>query len=329
MKLNISIHKIQSNQFDKNTNKFYNSNLQNNENSNNPKKKSFKIDLYSNDYYDNFLQNLEKDKKNHRQSLKQSMQLTRRKKSKTLKITKYEANILKSSFNSVNKNKTKNLLRKSLLKKKYNHLNQMKTGKNDSSNISKKNKNFSYQIINNIQFSIDKKQNKQKLNISTFKNNKNQKEEDKEKENKSYNLSNENSILNNIEHIYLTSKQINPFDKIFDKYSNKYLERVKTYSYSIINDKKKEEVCNNYFGNKKIIPIHVDFISNAKKFDFSKINSMNLKEEKNYENKNENNEEKKQIDTKRNSEIISIYKINNNSNKKKKFLFCCCLPIKM
>ena len=88
-------------------------------------------------------------------------------------------------------------------------------------------------------------------------------------------------------------------------------------------------MCNNYFGNKKIIPIHVDFISNAKKFDFSKINSMNLKEEKNYENKNENNEEKKQIDTKRNSEIISIYKINNNSNKKKKCLFCCCLPIKM
>ena len=292
--------------------------LQNTEISNKQKKKSLK--LYDNndmEYYDKFLKNLENYKKRPSQipqEFKQEMRIIRRKKSKTLKISKEEENNIKStlkkfenhnsnnnSINNININKSnsnkkliKSLMKKSLLKKQNNFLFNVKTEKSDSTILSK-NKS-SIQVIHNIQFSLG--DSKKKKSFSSFKNNK--KEE-----------------INEIKAFEFSSdiNHENSLEKMFGKI--KRFNRIKTYSYSI-DDKKREKISNDYFKNEKIIPIQSDFISNATKLDFSKKNSI-LKLKDDSKKNSQNN-------TQKNSEIISIYKLNDN-HKKKKCLFCCCFTL--
>ena len=196
-------------------------------------------------------------------------------------------------------------MRKSL-KKQNNNLFNVKTEQSDSTILSKYN-NRSLQMIHNIQFTLE--ESKKKKSFSSFK-----KQNSKFNEIKYYD--------NNIKFVekpnqfssYLNNE--NTLEKIFGKI-NKY-NRIKTYSYSKIDDKKREKITNEYFKNEKIIPIQSDFISNATKLDFSKKNSI-LKLKDDSKKLSQNN-------TQKNSEIISIYKLNDN-NKKKKFLFCCCLTL--
>lgn len=300
--------------------------------SNKQKKKSLRLYEHDMEYYDNFLENLNKDKNNL--PMRQSLKITRRKKSKTLKITKEEENRISTSINGNNK-KIKNLMKKSLLKKQNNFLFNVKTQKSDSSLLTKIEQKNSLQMINNIQFSIEET-NQKKKSFSSFKkresNFTNEKNNNKfeEKEVKSFELSNDNITL--IEHppeVFLTYINKNPIEKIFEK--NKNLIKTKTYSYSNINEKKRKKFIKNNSNAEKIFPIQGDFISNATKIDFSKKNSiqLSLKDDKNNNlNKNENDKNYNINETQKNSQITNIYKFDN-SDKKKKFLFCCCLPIKV
>ena len=288
--------------------------------SNKSKKKTIILGKIDNEYYDQFLQNLveeKKEKSNNQESqiLKQTMKITRRKKSKSLKINKTEENKLKSTFNSMGKNKMKTLLKKSLLKKGNFFL---KSEKSDSSNLSKKS---SLKMMNNIQFSIEETPKKNNnYPFSSFRNslynNKNE-----EKENKSNEITKENiNFIDNPEMFYSSPYIKNPFEKRFGKY--KLNDRTKTFSYSKLDDKKREKINNNFIHIEKIIPIQADFISNATRLDFSKKNTMNKEE------KNENNFKKCENElSNKNSQIISIYSIKDN--KKTKSLLCCCLPINL
>ena len=308
--------------------------LQKTELSNKQKKKSLKKGIYDNDmeYYDKFLKNLENYKKRASQipqEFKQEMRITRRKKSKTLKISKEEENNIKStlkkfenhnsnnnSINNININKSnsnkkliKSLMKKSLLKKQNNFLFNVKTEKSDSTILSK-NKS-SIQVIHNIQFSLG--DSKKKKSFSSFKNNK--KEEINEI--KAFELTKDNlTFVENPNQFTSNLDNDNLLDKIFGKI--KKFNRIKTYSYSKIDKKKREKITNDFLNNEKIIPIQSDFISNATKLDFSKKNSI-LKLKDDSKKNSQNN-------TQKNSEIISIYKLNDN-HKKKKCLFCCCFTL--
>ena len=297
--------------------------LQNTEISNKQKKKSLK--LYDNndmEYYDKFLKNLHKDKNI-------PIKNTRRKKSKSLKITKEEENKISSSINDNNK-KIKNLMKKSYLKKQNHFLFNVKTQKSDSSSILPKvNQKNSFQMINNIQFSIE--ESKKKKSFSNFKNQNNDKYNDniKNKEEiKNFELTNDNITLIENPEVFLTYiNQINLIEKIFENKKN--LIKNKTFSYSKnIKKKRGKEIIEN-INIEKIIPIQSVCSSNATKIDFSKKNSFQENSKENNTLKKKENDENINInETQKNTQIINTYKLNDNSNKKKKILFCCCLPIK-
>ena len=262
------------------------------------KKKSLKLYEHDIEYYDTFLKSLKED---NISPIKNTIKITRRKKSKTLKISQIEENNIRMNLNENNK-KIKNLMRKSLLKKKNNLFDSNNQKSYSSSNLIKV--DHSFQMINNIQFLIESKK---KQSFSSFKKKNNNNKENKE--NKSFELSNDN--------LFLTyNNQIRHLEKILGK--NKCLIKRKTHSYSKMDDEKRKKIINN-FNIKKIIPIQSNFISNATKISFSKKNSK----EKLKEEKKENDDE-----TQKNTQIITSYQFDDKSNKKKKFIFCGCLSIK-
>ena len=332
--MNHTFNKAQKNKLEKSSefNKEIDLIIQKTDFPNKQKKKSLKKGIYDNDmeYYEKFLKKLEKDKKRRPSQIpqvnKQTMRITRRKKSKTLKITKDEENNIESTLNKFednnlnnnsnndiikktysNKKLIKTLMRKSL-KKQNNYLYNAKTEKSDST-IFSKNNNKSLQMIHNIQFTLE--QSKKKKSCSSFK-----KKNLKLNQLKTYELT--KNYITFVEKPIQFSSDINhenSLEKMFGKI--KRFNRIKTYSYSI-DDKKREKISNDYFKNEKIIPIQSDFISNATKLDFSKKNSI-LKLKDDSKKNSQNN-------TQKNSEIISIYKLNDN-HKKKKCLFCCCFTL--
>ena len=270
------------------------------------KKKSLKLYEHDIEYYDTFLKSLKED---NISPIKNTIKITRRKKSKTLKISQIEENNIRMNLNENNK-KIKNLMRKSLLKKKNNLFDSNNQKSYSSSNLIKV--DHSFQMINNIQFLIESKK---KQSFSSFKKKNNNNKENKE--NKSFELSNDNITLIDNPDLFLTyNNQIRHLEKILGK--NKCLIKRKTHSYSKMDDEKRKKIINN-FNIKKIIPIQSNFISNATKISFSKKNSK----EKLKEEKKENDDE-----TQKNTQIITSYQFDDKSNKKKKFIFCGCLSIK-
>ena len=100
---------------------------------NKQKKKSLKKGIYDNDmeYYEKFLKKLEKDKKRRPSQIpqvnKQTMRITRRKKSKTLKITKDEENNIESTLNKFEDNNLNNNSNNDIIKKTYSNKKLIKT----------------------------------------------------------------------------------------------------------------------------------------------------------------------------------------------------------